>query len=192
VANLRKHFSPNPVDPNRPALLTVAPGYLLRIDPARLDLLRFQKLAARGRAELAVESWDQAAVSLRHALALWRGPALADLVEDGIEWPELTAIENMRLNVLEDRVDAELAAGLHHEIVDELQMVVEAEPLRERSCRQLMVALYRCGRQAEALNAYRRTRSILVNEFGLDPSPHLQGMEHAILNHDPMLLMSAR
>lgn len=192
VANLRKDLFPDPDAPDRPALLTAAPGYLLRLDPAHLDLLRFHDLAAKGRAELAVKSWDRAAAFLRKALALWRGPALADLVEDGIDWPELTAIENTRLNVLEDCMDAELATGRHHQIVNELQMTVDAEPLRERSCRQLMIALYRCGRQAEALHVYRRIRSILVNEFGIDPSPDLREMEYAILNQDPMLLVPAK
>lgn len=172
-------------------VLTHAPGYLLRVGEDSVDLTRFHAIVEEGRAELSSGSWDSAARTLRRALELWRGPALADLVETGIDWPELTALQNARLAALEDYVEAELAAGRHHEVVRELETAVETEPPREKLCGQLMLALYRCGRQADALSVYRRTRTRLISEFGLDPGQHLQQLERAILNQDPSLNRSA-
>lgn len=169
-------------------LVTHAPGYVLRADPAVVDLCEFRELARRGQTALALGRWDEADHQLRRALALWNGPALADLAEGGYDWPELTALQNDRFTVLEDRMEAALAAGHHLGVLSELEAVVSAEPLRERLCRQLMMALYRSGRQAEALGAYRRTRAALVEELGLDPGPELQELERAILDHDPALL----
>ncbi|MER6989004.1 BTAD domain-containing putative transcriptional regulator [Saccharopolyspora hirsuta] len=168
-------------------VLTHAPGYLLRVGDDRVDLSRFHAIVEEGRTELASGSWNSAARTLRRALELWRGPALADLVETGIDWPELTALQNSRLAALEDYVEAELAAGRHHEVVAELETAVETEPPREKLCGQLMLALYRCGRQADALSVYRRTRTRLISEFGLDPGHQLQQLERAILNQDPSL-----
>ncbi|MCX4761558.1 AAA family ATPase [Streptomyces sp. NBC_01275] len=168
-------------------LLTHAPGYVLRADPAAVDLCEFRELSRRGQTALALGRWDEADHQLRRALALWNGPALADLAEGGYDWPELTALQNDRFTVLEDRMEAALAAGRHVGILGELEAVVSAEPLRERLCRQLMLALYRSGRQAEALGVYRRTRAALVEELGLDPGPELRELERAILDHDPAL-----
>nr|AFI57029.1 regulator [Amycolatopsis orientalis] len=176
--------------PGAPELLTRAPGYLLRLDPRQVDLFRFHELVEHGRAELTARSFDTAAATLREALALWRGPALADLVESGIRWPELLTVQNAKLAAIEDCMEAELAGGRHHEVIGELEAVAEAEPLRERLAGQLMLALYRCGRQADALTAYRRTRTALVDSLGLDPSRDLQALERAILNHDPSLALS--
>nr|WP_240969385.1 BTAD domain-containing putative transcriptional regulator [Streptomyces sp. HNM0575] len=167
-----------------PALLTHSPGYLLRVDPQHIDLTRFQALAEQGRAELAEGSGERAAVTLREALGLWRGQALADLVENGMEWPELAALENARMAALEDRVEADLICGRHNEIIRDLEMLAETGPPRERLCGQLMRALYLVGRQVDALSLYRRTRTALIEQLGLDPSPELQSLEHAILNHD--------
>ncbi|WP_285742130.1 BTAD domain-containing putative transcriptional regulator [Lentzea sp. NBRC 105346] len=169
------------------ALLTHAPGYLLRIDTNSIDLFRFQALAEDGRADLAAGSWESAARKLREALSLWRGPALADLVEAGIAWPELTAVQNGRIAALEDLVEAELACGRHHEAVAELEAMVAAEPLRERLCGQLMRALYRDGRQAEAVSVYRRTRTLLRERLGIEPGHELRDLHRAILDHDPAL-----
>ncbi|MGA6166229.1 BTAD domain-containing putative transcriptional regulator [Amycolatopsis magusensis] len=177
--------------PGAPELLTTAPGYLLRIDPRQVDLFRFHELVEHGRAELTARSFDTAAATLREALALWRGPALADLIESGIRWPELLTVQNAKLAAIEDCMEAELAGGRHHEVIGELEAVAEAEPLRERLAGQLMLALYRCGRQADALTAYRRTRTALVDSLGLDPSRDLQALERAILNHDPSLSLPA-
>ncbi|MCX2953679.1 BTAD domain-containing putative transcriptional regulator [Lentzea sp. NEAU-D7] len=170
-----------------PMLLTHAPGYLLRVDPNSLDLSRFQQLAEQGRAELAAGNWPAAAKVLRGALGLWRGPVLADLAETGINWPELTAIKDWKLAVQEDCFEAELACGRHGEIIGELESLIELEPYRERLGGQLMLALYRCGRQVDALSVYRRTRAALVAELGLEPGRELQELERAILDHTPTL-----
>ncbi|GAB2820894.1 BTAD domain-containing putative transcriptional regulator [Lentzea nigeriaca] len=168
-------------------LLTHAPGYLLRVDPDSLDLSLFQQLTEQGRGELASGNWPAAATVLRRALSLWRGPVLADLAETGINWPELTAIKDWRLATQEDCFEAELACGRHYEIIGELESLIEAEPYRERLNGQLMLALYRCGRQVDALSVYRRTRAALVEELGLEPGRELQELERAILDHAPAL-----
>lgn len=170
-----------------PMLLTHAPGYLLRVDQNSLDLSRFQQLAEQGRGELAAGNWPAAAKVLRGALGLWRGPVLADLAETGINWPELTAIKDWKLAVQEDCFEAELACGRHGEIIGELESLIELEPYRERLGGQLMLALYRCGRQVDALSVYRRTRAALVAELGLEPGRELQELERAILDHTPTL-----
>jgi DNA-binding SARP family transcriptional activator len=175
-------------DPTYPALLlSHAPGYMLQVDPESIDLLRFQRLAEWGRAELAASSWESASTILREALALWRGPALADLVEKGISWSELTAVQNTRLAAFEDCFEAELAAGRHSAVVGELEMLVDTEPPRERLCAQLMLALHRCGRSTDALAVYRRTRTALIDQFGLEPGRALRELEQSILRYDPGL-----
>ncbi|MEV4879662.1 BTAD domain-containing putative transcriptional regulator [Streptomyces cyaneofuscatus] len=169
------------------ALLTQPPGYMMRVDPEQVDLHVFHKEAARGREQLVRGTAESAAATLHDALALWRGPVLADLVEAGIQWPELAAVENTRLDVMEDFFEAQLACGRHHAVLAELETMVQAEPLRERSCGQLMLALYRCGRQADALNVYSRVRSVLVESLGLEPGRGLQQLQQAILVQDPAL-----
>ncbi|MFF7889736.1 BTAD domain-containing putative transcriptional regulator [Streptomyces sp. NPDC020794] len=170
-------------------LITRSPGYLLSVPEDSIDLYAFQRLSKQGRAELAAGSWESAAVSLREALALWRGPVLSDLAETGINWPDLSALESTRRAVVEDLYEAELCLGRHHELVGELEAIVDAEPDRERLCGQLMLALYRCGRQREALMVYHRTRKVLRTEFGLEPGRALQDLEHKILNHHPSLAL---
>lgn len=169
-------------------LVTRAPGYMLRADPTTVDNCRFQELARAGQTALTAGQWDEADRQLRKALDLWQGPALADLVEDGYQWPELTALQNSRFAVLENRMDAALAAGRHLDVIGELEAVVSTDPLRERLSQQLMLALYRSGRQADALGVFRRTRATLVQRLGLDPSPELRELERAILDHDPALI----
>ncbi|MBN9792656.1 SARP family transcriptional regulator [Pseudonocardia sp. TMWB2A] len=168
-------------------LVTRAPGYLLRVPETRVDMLRFQALTEWGRTRLAVGDWAGAAQALRDGLGLWRGPAFADLAETGMDWPELAALEKARLAAFEDRVEAELALGRHQEILHELEAARDAEPARERLCGQLMLALYRSGRQTDALDVFRRARSALRTEYGLDPGPELQELERAILHHDEVL-----
>lgn len=168
-------------------LLTHAPGYLLRVDQNSLDLSHFQRLAEQGRGELSAGDWPAAAKVLRKALSLWHGPVLADLAETGINWPELTAVKDWRLATQEDCFEAELACGRHYEILGELESSLEVEPYRERLNGQLMLALYRCGRQVDALSVYRRTRTALVEELGLEPGRELQELERAILDHAPVL-----
>ncbi|MET9633241.1 BTAD domain-containing putative transcriptional regulator [Lentzea sp. NPDC006480] len=170
------------------ALESRAPGYLLRVDPGQTDLHTFQRLVCEGRAELAAGSVQAATRSLADALALWRGPALADLVETGIDWPALMSLQNARLDALEDYFDAKLACGDHHQLLAELERAVVAEPLRERLRGQWMLALYRCGRQTDALDAYHSLRTTLVDKLGLEPGHALQALQQAILGHDPALV----
>ncbi|GAA2254496.1 hypothetical protein GCM10010368_21140 [Streptomyces roseiscleroticus] len=176
---------------HRPELLTQAPGYVLRVDPDRLDVNRFERQVAEGRARLFAGDAEEAARLLREALAEWRGPALADLAEHGVAWPELTALGQLRLDVMEDRFEAELLCGRHQAVLGELVSLVAEQPLRERLCRQLMLALYRCGRQAEALSVFTRVRRALVEEYGLEPSRDLQLLQQSILTHDPALAAPA-
>jgi DNA-binding SARP family transcriptional activator len=184
VSGIRGILSEVADDPNSPMLLTHAPGYLLRVDPEAVDLSRFRELVGIGRADLAAGSWQQASSTLREALALWRGPVLADLVEQGITWPELTSVHHSRLAALEDCVEAQFASGHYGEVINELEAWIATEPLRERLCGQLMRALYYCGRQADALGVYRHTRARLIDEHGLDPSRELQDLERAILTQE--------
>ncbi|WP_245873803.1 BTAD domain-containing putative transcriptional regulator [Streptomyces phaeoluteigriseus] len=170
-----------------PALLTQPPGYVLRVDPEQVDLHLFHTWVGRGRRKQAEGDPQAAAGLLREALALWRGPALADLVEAGLDWPELATVRSTRLDVMEDYFEAQLLCGRHYEILPELETLVQAEPLRERSSAQLMLALYRCGRQADALNAYSQVRAALVENLGLEPGRGLQQLQQAILTQDPSL-----
>jgi DNA-binding SARP family transcriptional activator len=164
-------------------LATHGHGYLLRTEPEELDLARFERLADEAR-RAAPES---AAGKLREALALWRGPALADLAYERFAQVDIARLEEMRLAVLEQRIDADLALGRHGELVGELEMLVARYPLRERLRCQLMLALYRSARQAEALEAYRAARRELQEELGLDPSAELRQLEQAILRQDTAL-----
>ena len=144
-------------------LLTRDPGYLLKVDPEQLDLNRFQRLDRSGRQALAAGDPATAADLLRQALDLWRGPALADVAAcTGIAWPELIGVEELQLAAVEARIEADLALGHHHELVAELEALVRLHPLREHLHGQLMLALYRSGRQADALAAYRAARKTLV------------------------------
>ncbi|MYT29946.1 MULTISPECIES: BTAD domain-containing putative transcriptional regulator [unclassified Streptomyces] len=169
------------------ALLTRPPGYVMQVDPELVDLHLFEKWAGVGREKLTQGLLEEAARLLREALALWRGPVLADLVEAGVDWPELAAVQHARLDVLEDYFEAQLGCGRHHRVLTELEAMVKAEPLRERSCGQLMLALYRCGRQADALSVYRRMRDGLVENLGLEPGRGLKRLQQAILAQDPVL-----
>ncbi|MFJ8313916.1 MULTISPECIES: BTAD domain-containing putative transcriptional regulator [unclassified Streptomyces] len=168
-------------------LVTQAPGYKLTVHPDDVDLFRFQRQVDAGREALVAGEPERAAQILREALALWRGPVLADLVEAGINWPELSAAQNAQWAAMEDYFEAELACGRHLAVLGELEAMVESMELRERSSGQLMLALYRSGRQADALNVYSRVRAALVEELGLEPGRELQTLQHAILAHDPAL-----
>ena len=187
VSGLRGVLTPHGAAEGSALLLTHAPGYLLRVDQNSLDLSHFQRLADQGRGELSAGDWPAAAKVLRRALSLWRGPVLADLAETGVNWPELTAAKDWRLAAQEDCFEAELACGRHYEVLGELESLLEVEPYRERLNGQLMLALYRCGRQVDALSVYRRTRAALVEELGLEPGRELQELERAILDHAPVL-----
>src|SRR5262249_29989504 len=150
------------------------PGYRLRVEPGELDLDRFEALLVQGRA--AAHQPAAAREHLAEALALWRGHALADLQEDSLLVTEAERLEERRLFALEARLEAELELGGGRELVGELERLVQAHPFRERLVGQLMVALYRAGRQADALTAYRSARSRLSNELGLEPGVELRAL----------------
>jgi DNA-binding SARP family transcriptional activator len=159
-------------------------GYALRMGAGDLDADRFEELVRDGRAELAAgAAWD-AAATLRRALELWRGPALADVADASFAQPEIAQLEDLRLECVGDRIDADLACGRHADVVGELEALVHEHPLRERLRRHQMLALYRAGRQAEALDAYREAYAALVDGLGIEPSPQLRELEAAILRHE--------
>jgi predicted ATPase/DNA-binding SARP family transcriptional activator len=169
------------------SLETVPPGYRLAVEPEALDLARFEELAHQGRAALGIGDAATAAQALGAALALWRGPALADLALEEFAQAEAARLEELPLAVLEDRIEADLALGRHGPLVAELEHLIVENPFRERLRAQLMLALYRSGRQAEALAVYQRTRRTLVDELGIEPGESLRQLEQAILAHDPSL-----
>ena len=173
-------------------LCTERPGYVLRVAPDDVDAERFRRLVDDGRDSLDRGNPRVAARLLREAGALWRGPPLADLSFAPSLQQEIAALEELRLTAIDLRIDADLALGRHAELVSELQALIREQPLRERLRGQLMLALYRAGRQAEALGAYRQARESLVEELGIEPGTPLQELERAILVHDPSLELSGR
>jgi len=162
-------------------------GYLLHVEPGELDLDRCERLAHQGRDALASDDRGRAAALLREALGLWRGPPLGEFAFESFAQAEIGRLEELRLALLEDRLDADLACGRDTELVGELEALVAGHPLRERLRRQLVLALYRGDRQADALEAYRAARVTLIDELGLEPTPALRELEQAILTHDPGL-----
>jgi DNA-binding SARP family transcriptional activator len=171
------------------ALETHAAGYVLHVPPEAIDVRRFERLVAEARS---ADRPEEASRLLAEALGLWRGPALAGIALEGFAAAEVRRLEEARLTALEDRIEADLACGRHAELVGELEALVSAHPFQERLRGQLMVALYRSGRQAEALEVYRETRELLVDELGIEPSPGLQELEQAILRQDASLTAPAR
>ena len=178
VARLRRVL---PAD----VLVTRSGGYEVRVEPDALDLHRFERLVEEGSRALAAGDAANAAERLRTALSLWRGPPLADFSYEPFAESTIGRLEELRLTAIENRIDADLALGRHGDLVGELQSLVSEHPLRERLRGQLMLALYRSGRQAEALETYRDGRATLLDELGIDPSPALQELERAILRQDP-------
>lgn len=173
-------------------LVTRAPGYLLRVGPQELDADRFERLVEEGRRVLGAGSPRLATRTLLEALALWRGPALADFAYESFAQLEIGRLEELHLSALATRIDADLELGRHEELVGELEALVAENPLRERLRGQLMLALYRSGRQADALEVYRQTRGLLHGELGLDPGRALQSLERSILLQDPALDLGAQ
>ncbi len=180
------------LEPDRPSgvestmLLRTGAGYRLHVESWQVDALRFEELAARGSHQL--HDGDRAAlVTLREALALWRGEALGEFRAIEACDSEARRLEEMRLVAVEDRLDAELAAGAASEVVAELESLVAQHEFRERLWGQLMLALYRSGRQRDALGAYRRARTVLVEQMGIEPGRELRSLEAAILEQDPAL-----
>ena len=168
-------------------LRTVGTSYTLRIEPEELDRDRFEHGLARGRASLAAGEHEQASEELRGALALWRGAPLCDFAYERFAQDEIVRLEELHVAALEDRIDADLALGRVEGLVPELEALVARHPVRERLRRQLMLALYRSDRQAEALAAYRDARQTLLDELGIEPSRALQELQKAILAQDPSL-----
>ncbi len=168
-------------------LETAPPGYRLIVDPETVDLYRFVRLCDEGRSKLADGDAAGAAETLRAALNLWRGAPLADLAWEPFAHAEIARLEELRLAALEDRIDADLALARHGQLVPELERLVVEQPLRERLRAQLMLALYRAGRQADALAVYQRGRKALVDELGIEPGKSLRQLERAILAQDPSL-----
>ncbi len=185
VSRLRKVLAP--AAGGEPRLVARAPGYLLRVEPGELDLERFERLAAAGRESLAGGDTVAAAEALRAAMALWEGRPLADLELEPFARVEIERLEELRLAAVEERIDAELALGRQLALVPELEALAMEHPYRERFRAQLMLALYRSGRQAEGLAVYRETRTLLSDELGLEPDVELQELERAILQQDPAL-----
>ena len=180
VSRLRKALPQN-------VLTTRAPGYLIRVERDALDLHRFERLVDEGRSFLARGLAGDASQRLSEALSLWRGPALADFAYESFAQTAIARLDEIRLAALELRIDADLALGRHDELVGEVEALVAEHPLRERLRGCLMTALYRSGRQAEALDAYQDARRALVDGLGIDPSIALQDLERAILRQDPAL-----
>ena len=171
-----------------PGRLTFADGgYRLAVRPDELDSLMFEADVAAGRAAMSAGDFGAAATALDQGLARWRGRAFADV--SGAAWSVLPAahLEQVRNTVVEEALEAHLALGRHHEVCEMAEAAVAAEPLRERRWAALMLALYRAGRQADALDAYRRLRDALAGQLGLDPSPRLSRLEHGILEQSPDL-----
>jgi DNA-binding SARP family transcriptional activator len=180
VSQLRKALGPE-------RLVTRPPGYELRVDEGELDVARFESLVAAAREQLSVGNARAAAKGLREALELWRGPALREFRAEPFAELAAARLEDQRLAAVEDRLQAELDSGEAARVVPELEELVAAEPLRERPRELLMLALYRAGRQADALDLYRRTRDLFVNELGIEPGPGLRELEQAVLRQDTAL-----
>ena len=169
------------------ALETQDPGYVLRVEHDALDLHRFERLATDGARALEEGRPGEAADALCSALELWRGEALADLADGDVLRRAAARLDELRLASLERRLEADLACGRHRELVGELETLTAEHPLREQPRALLMLSLYRAGRQADALDVYRRTRTLLVDELGLEPSAELQELERAMLRQDVSL-----
>jgi len=187
VSQLRRELEPRAAAGDWRSLRTVDGGYRLHVDPDRLDAGRFERLAEEGRRALGRAEAASAAAWLREGLGLWRGPAYGELTGAPFARAEAARLEELRLAALEWRVEAELVLGGHAELIGELEELVGREPFRERLWGHLMLALYRSGRQAEALGAYRRLRQRLADHLGIDPAPELRRLEERILRQDPSL-----
>ena len=173
LSQLRKVLGPDTV-------VTKSPGYLLRVEHECIDAFRFEQMLEHARALEA----EERSRKLSEALALWRGPPLADFTFESFAQPEIRRLEGLQASALEDRIDADLECGRHNELIGELESLVAAHPLRERLRAQLMLALYRSGRQAESLQLYHDTRRVLVEELGVEPGRPLQELFARLLRQD--------
>jgi DNA-binding SARP family transcriptional activator/ABC-type transport system substrate-binding protein/streptogramin lyase len=181
ISRLRKAFAPEEL------LKTRSGGYVLDVDPEQVDVHRFEQLLERGRQQSADRKHADALATLEDALELWRGPPLADLAYEDFVRTEIERLTELRLVATEERIDAELALGRHDTLVPELEGLIAKHGLRERLRGQLMLALYRSGRHAEALRVYADTRKRLIEDLGMEPSRQLRELEQAMLRQDSAL-----
>ena len=189
VSQLRKAIEPSRRAGAPPAVIvTESPGYAIRVQPGQLDLQCFEELVELGRGKLAAGEPQEAAECLDRALALWRGPPLANVRNERFGDDAIRRLDELRMSAQEDSIEAQLASGHHRDTVPELERLIRAAPFRERLRSQLMLALYRSGRQAEALEAFGAARDMLVGELGIEPSESLRAMHQRILRQDPTLL----
>jgi predicted ATPase/DNA-binding SARP family transcriptional activator len=184
ISALRKLLGPEAIE-------TTAAGYVLHAEPDQVDAHRFERFLREGRDTLAAGNNEQAAHRLSEALDLWRGPALADFTYEAWAQQEIARLEELRTVSREEQFEAQLALGHHRELVSDLDGFINEHPLRERPRGQLMLALYRSGRQAEALEVYQNTRKHFIDELGIDPGPELQALNKQILNQDATLTIEA-
>ena len=188
VSSLRRLFASRY---QAPVISTRAQGYVIELGDARLDSVEFEKLVAAARTARRAGQLDLAVACYRDALRLWRGPAFHGIDSQLIR-VAASRLDEQHISAVEDRVELELELGRHHELIGELTELVEEHPLREQLRGQLMLALYRCGRAAEALTVYRQTRRILIEELGIEPGARLQQLQHAVLTGDPGLGLAAQ
>ena len=191
VSRLRRALAAGHSDPDGERLVTTAGGYVLRVGPEELDVQRHEQLIGEGRSLLAAGRPDQALAALSGAVELWRGDVLADFQYDAFAQGEIARLGELRAAVLEERIAVEMLLGREAQVLGELERLVRDYPYRERLRGQLMLALYRTGRQAEALAAYRAARSALVDELGIEPSVELRQLHEVILAQDGALLQTA-
>jgi DNA-binding SARP family transcriptional activator/predicted ATPase len=187
ISRLRKALAGGEGGDPDGVVVTRGRGYELELDPERLDAHRFERLLEEGRGGLAAGHPEQAAAALEAALATWRGAPLADLAYEPFAQHEIARLEDLRVAALEQLIEAKLALGSHAEVVSQLETLIAEHPYRERLWGQLMLALYRCDRQADALQAYQNARRQLVEELGIEPGERLRELERAILAQDPAL-----
>ena len=190
VSRLRRALAAGHSDPGGERLVTTAGGYVLRVGPEELDVQRCERLIGEGRSLLAAGRPDQALAALSGAVELWRGDVLADFQYDAFAQGEIARLGELRAAVVEERIAVEMLLGREAQVLGELERLVRDYPYRERLRGQLMLALYRTGRQAEALAAYRAARSALVDELGIEPSVELRQLHEAILAQDRALLQT--
>ncbi len=188
VSQLRRVLHGPLREDDEPVVLTEPPGYVLRARPESLDAYRFEQLVSAADGARARGAPAESSTLLAEALGLWRGGALADVADLGSAQPEIARLEELRRRALEDMIDCELELGHHLELVPEIEALVGQHPHSERLRTQLMLALYRSGRQADALDAYQDARRALTDDLGLEPGPELRELHQAILHHDASLL----
>jgi DNA-binding SARP family transcriptional activator len=188
VRNYMKRLRRALGDAGQARIVTRSPGYMIRVDPGELDVARFEVLLGAARNAARGGSWEAAADQARAALALWRGEPLADVESEALALREVPRLTELWLQAAELRIDAELRLGRHGEVIAELERLAAAHPLREHLHALMMLALYREGRQAEALAAYRRVRRVLVDELGAEPGAELRDLHRQILAAGPVLV----